>query len=425
MKDFEILTNITTHENCRVCGHSPLEQIMSLGFQYLINFLESPNEKLSAAPLELVLCNEKNGGCGLLQLKHTVPGELLFRKFWYKSGVNATMKKELSDIVSVTEKLVDLKSNDIVLDIGANDGTLLRFYTIKGLKLVGFEPATNLMEEAKIGITTMINDFFNYEKFKEEFGAEKAKVITSVSMFYDLEEPNKFVRDIVKILDKNGVWIIQMNYLMTMIENNAFDNIVHEHLEYYSLKSLEYLINKHGLAIFDVELNEINGGSCRVYVKHRDCDKYPITTRLKKLREKEELAGLNNPETYHLFANRIKELKNKTVDFIKKEVQKGKKVYVYGASTRGNTLLQFYEMNNNLIKSAVDRNPMKWGKKIVGTDIPIISEEQGRNENPEYFLVLPWYFINEFKVREREYLEKGGKFIVPLPNFYMVDRKEN
>jgi len=417
----EISPNLKTRKSCRVCSHEPLEEIISLGIQSLINFLDSPTQKVYSAPLDLVLCNKKSGGCGLLQLKHTVPGDLLYRKFWYQSGVNQTIKNDLADIVNNVEKLVNLKPGNFVVDIGSNDSTLLRCYSEKGLNLIGFEPATNLFEEAKVGTTKIFNDFFNFELFKNEFGEKKAKVVTSISMFYDLEEPNTFVNDIVKVLDNDGIWVIQMNYLMTMLENNAFDNIVHEHLEYYSLKSLEHLLSKHNLEVFNVEQNEINGGSIRTYVKHKNCKKYPINDIVSQIRRNEENMSLEDISTYLNFANRIKDLKNQTFDFIKKEVDNGKKIYIYGASTRGNTLLQFFNLNNKLIEKAAERNPKKWGKKIVGAEIPIISEEQARKEKPDYFLVLPWYFIKEFQIREKNYLNQGGKFIVPLPHFYLIN----
>ena len=420
MKEFEPPKELITQESCRVCNSIKLKPIMSLGNQYLINFTDSQSENILTAPLDLVLCNKKDGGCGLLQLKHTVPGELMYREFWYKSGVNQSMKDALADIVMKAESLVDLRDGGNVIDIGANDGTLLRQYKNKNLKLIGFEPAKNLVEDAKQGTSKIINDFFSYEKFIEEFPNQKSKVITSIAMFYDLQNPNKFVEDIAKILDNNGVWIIQMNYLVTMLENNAFDNIVHEHLEYYSLKSLEYLLKKHNLTIFDIELNEINGGSIRTYIKNDSCEKFPITKKVKEIIEHENKLGLDDIQPYQQFSERILELKKNTCEFIKNEIKKGKTVYAYGASTRGNTLLQFYNLDYKIIKAIADRNPIKWGKKTVGTNIPIISEEQARKEKPDYFLILPWYFIDEFRNRETEYLKNGGKFIVPLPNFQIM-----
>jgi len=421
MIEYKVPKNLLTHNSCRVCGKGNLEDIISLGKQALINFVDSTSEKVYGASLDLVLCNKTNGGCGLLQLRHTVPGELLYKQFWYKSGINQTMKDALSDIVTKAENLVHLAKRDIVVDIGSNDSTLLRSYSVNNLILVGFEPATNLIDEAEQGTTKIFNDFFDYEKFNEEFGYKKAKIVTSISMFYDLDHPNKFVEDVVKILDKDGIFIIQMNYLMSMLENNAFDNIVHEHLEYYSLMALEELLKKHDLVIFNVELNDLNGGSIRTYIKHKHCNKFRISESVQKIRDKEEKAGLKNNNIYFKFAQRIKKIKKETYSFIKKEVESDKKIFVYGASTRGSTLLQFFNLDNKLISAAADRNPIKWGKKIVGTNIPIISEEEARKQNPNYFLVLPWYFINEFIERERNFLTQGGKFIVPLPNFKVID----
>lgn len=417
---YQLPKDLAAIRECRVCGKKELAPVLSLGMQYLSNFIDDPDQKLYAAPVELVLCNKESEGCGLLQLRHTVPSDLLYRRFWYKSGTNQTMKDALADIVAKAEKLVKLQASDIVLDIGANDGTLLRSYSRPDLKLVGFEPATNLMDEAQIGTTKIFNDFFNHAEFEKEFHDQKAKIITSIAMFYDLDKPNEFVSDIVKTLHKNGIWIVQMNYLATMLENNAFDNIVHEHLEYYSLGSLESLLERHDLVVFDVELNDINGGSIRTYIKHKDCKSYPITKRVSKTRSYEDKIHLEDYKTYQKFAKRLETLKEKTHNFVKTEVDKGRTVYVYGASTRGNTLLQYYDLDYQLIKAAADRNPIKWGKKTAGTYIPIISEEQARKERPDYFLVLPWYFINEFISREKEFLKSGGKFIVPLPVFKIV-----
>lgn len=420
MKESMRPKNFTMVDSCRICNGA-LEPIFSLGVQYITNFIENKSS-IFAVPLDLVLCKKKNGGCGLLQMKHTVSPELLYRKFWYKSGINQIMRNALAEITTSIENLIKLQIGDIIVDIGSNDGTLLRSYNTSGLQLIGFEPASNLIDEAKVDTNEIINDFFSYEKFKERLGIKKAKVITTIAMFYDLEDPNKFVKDIVDTLDENGMWIIQMNYLGTMIENNAFDNIVHEHLEYYSLNSLEYLLNKHNLEIFDVLLNEVNGGSFRVYVKHKNCGKYTITKRVPELRNYERKMGLDEDKTYHKFFKRITSLKEITFRFIKSEVEKGKTVYAYGASTRGNTLLQFYGLDHKLIRASVDRNPSKWGKKTVGTEIPIISEEHARTEKPDYLLILPWYFIGEFTVRESKYLEEGGKFIVPLPNFQIIEK---
>lgn len=412
---------------CRVCNSEKLIPILSLGSQYLTNFVDSQKEKWPKVPLNLVLCDLNSGGCGLLQLKHTTPLELLYKKYWYVSGINQTMRDALADITNKAEKLIKLSSGDLVLDIGSNDSTLLRAYKTQRLLLVGFEPASNLMDKAKPGVTKIFNDFFNYKDFEESFGKKKAKIITAIAMFYDLDEPNTFVADIVKCLDKDGLFIIQMNYLPLMLKQNAFDNISHEHLEYYSLMSLENLLKRYNLEIFDVELNNVNGGSFRTYIKRKRCKSIiPLEgaeKRMKDLRIEERKLGLDNKKVYEDFAVRVNEIKIKICNFIQEERKKGKTIYVYGASTRGNTLLQTFNLNHTQIKAAADRNPMKWGKKMIGSWIPIISEEQARDERPDYFLILPWQFLKEFIKREENFLKSGGKFIVPLPDFRVIRKK--
>jgi len=417
----QLVKGIRKIEQCRICQNKNLKHILTLGNQYLVDFLDNKEDTNYVAPLELVLCSKKDNGCGLLQLQHTVPPDLLYRKFWYKSGVNQTIRDDLEDIVRKAEKKIDLHDGDFVIDIGANDGTLLRFYKNSSLKLIGFEPATNLLEEASSGTFKIFNEYFNSRIFEESFEDKKAKMITSISIFYDLDNPHDFVEDITKILDENGIWILQMNYLVTMLENFAFDNIVHEHLEYYSLQSLEHLLDKHGLEVFDVEQNNINGGSIRAFIKFKDSKKFSISKRVNDVIVYEMRLGLSDEKTYLDFARQIKSLKQQTCKFIKDEINNGKKIYVYGASTRGNTLLQYYGLNSQFIQAASERNPAKWGKYIVGSMIPIISEEQARLEKPDYFLVLPWYFVDEFVNRERKFLDDGGKFLIPLPQFKLID----
>ena len=408
-----------TITECRSCGSTNLTNILSLGLQYPSNFIElnSISDKREQIPLELIFCEKKD--CGLLQLKHTASRESLYKKYWFRSGINEKMVEALKDITKSVEKRISLSENDIVLDIGCNDGTLLRSYQSK-VRLVGFEPASNLVDEAKEGTDLIINNFFSFYEFVQHFPNERIKVITSIAMFYDLEDPNSFVSDIVNCLDQDGIWIIQMAYLIPMLELNAFDNIVHEHLEYWSLKSLKRLLEEHDLEIFDVELNDVYGGSFRIFVKTKKNDKINIQNSVDEFLKKEDEFGLEKKETYLNFANRVNSLKNKLNDFIKKEISNGKLIYAYGASTKGNTLLQFYNLNNKLISKAADRDSKKFGKMTVGSNIPVISEEQARDEKPDYFLVLPWHLVDFFKERENEFLNNGGKFIVPLPDFKII-----
>jgi NDP-4-keto-2,6-dideoxyhexose 3-C-methyltransferase len=405
-------------KQCRSCGSSKLIDIIHLGDHYVSDFVETAALGLKA-PLALTLCQD----CTLVQLKYRgVNPDLMYRNYWYKSGINATMRNALKSIVRKAEKLIPLKKGDVVLDIGANDGTTLRAYKNPNITKIGFEPARNLVKEAEVGNNLIVNNYFNAQEF-EQVSKKKAKVVTSIAMFYDLEDPNQFVEDITKVLAKDGLWIIQLAYEPSMLVLNAFDNICHEHIEYYSMTSLKHLLEKHGLSIFDVELNTVNGGSFRVYVSHKKNTAFQDsagTNRVARLLKKEAKLKIADPATYVEFADRVTAQKNKTVKFITNELKKGKKIYAYGASTKGNTLLQYYGLDHSLISAAVERNPRKWGLKTVGTLIPIISEEDARKEQPDYFLVLPWHFRTEFVHRESEYLQDGGKMIFPLPEFEIV-----
>jgi SAM-dependent methyltransferase len=328
------------------------------------------------------------------------------------------MQEELKGIAQKSLfKIKKTKEEIVAIDIGANDGTLLKNYP-KKIYRVSVEPIKKLAKESKKYSDIVVNDFFSYEAISKRKKNLKADIITIISCFYDMEEPNRFIQDVVKILKENGIVIIQQNYLVSMLEQNAFDNIVHEHLEYYSLLSLNNLLSKHGLEVFDLELRSLNGGSFRTYIALKG--KRKISKAVKDLIKKEKKLNLDKKKIYNDFAKRIIDNKNVLLNYIKTEVKKGKSIYLYGASTRGNTLLQFLKLNNKLIKYAVERNPEKWGKRISSVGIPIISEEQARKDKPDYMLILPWFFKKEFLKREKAYLKSGGHFIFPLPKFEVI-----
>lgn len=399
---------------CRACFSKNLSDILSLGNSYLSDFVKD-NKKPAKYPLTLVMCRN----CYLLQLKHTPPQSQLYTEHYgYRSGINQTMRDELQGIADqAIETYGDTKQKLRVVDIGANDGTLLASYS-KRYERIAFEPIKKLAKVCKEHADTVINDFFNAAAYEKQLGDKKADIVTAISCFYDMEEPNEFVADVKKILDENGVFIIQQNYLVKMLIQNAFCNIVHEHLEYYSLISLQKLLERHGLEVFDLELRKLNGGSFRTYIGIKG--KRPISNAVYEQMELEKMIGLHRKKIYTDFAKRIKATKNDVYDFIKKEVKSGKKVYVYGASTRGNTLLQYFNLDNKLIEKAVERNQEKWGTKIASVGIPIISEEQARAEKPDYMLILPWFFKEEFLKREKRYLKSGGHFIFPLPHLEVI-----
>lgn len=419
-----IKEKISIREDCRVCGRAGLRPVLSLGEHRVSNFVVKGDEEAVKAPLELVLCDGGTGGCGLLQLKHTVDSEVMYRNYWYRSGVNQTMIEALGDVARRAESLVGLDPGDVVIDIGSNDNTLLKSYTVNDLQLIGFEPARSILPYAAEGATHVVNDYFSQEGVAALKLQGRIKVITAIAMFYDLEDPNKFVADLKTCLAEDGLIVIQQAYLPVMLRDNIFDNICHEHLEYYSLLSMETLLARHSLEVVDVELNDVNGGSFRTYIMHRG-GKLPglnpgAEERVEAMRKKERAMQLGSEQVYLEFANRVENIKEQVVDFIKGEVLAGKKVYVYGASTKGNTLLQYFGLDHTLITAAAERNPDKWGRRTVGTHIPIVSEAEARAASPDYFLVLPWHFMKEFKQREQAWLGQGGKFIVPLPTFKII-----
>jgi len=415
-----------TRTTCRVCDGAPVP-ILSLGNHYVSDFVTPGESDGTRAPLELVLCRR----CHLLQLKHTVPAENMYRNYWYRSGTNSTMRGALADIANTAEQLIHLKEGDTVLDIGCNDGTLLAAYKTGKVFKVGFDPAENLAPYSRQVADCVVTGFFEAAAFQKhpDLKNRKPKIVTSIAMFYDLEDPKQFVSDIKTVMHPDGLWIVQMSYLPLMLKTNEVGNICHEHLEYYSLQSFEYLLNLFGFEVVDAELNDVNGGSFRAYIRNQSADHGVFSDatyrglaadRVRALREQEIKLGLDDTRAYTEFAFWVERIKEDVVGFIREQVSRGKKVYVYGASTKGNTVLQYFGLDHTLITAASERNPDKWGKVTVGTHIPIVSEADARAARPDYFLVLPWHFIEEFQAREKDYLLGGGRFIMPMPRFALI-----
>jgi SAM-dependent methyltransferase len=401
-----------------VCGSPDQTFLFSLGEQYVSDFPEPFAEPSGGkVPIDLELCNY----CSLVQAKHTARQDFLYtRHYWYRSGVTATMRAALGDVAADIEKLIELKADDVVLDIGSNDGTLLRAYTVDGVNLVGVEPATNLAAEGEVGLDYFINDFWSYPGYESVVGRQ-AKVITALGMFYDLEDPNEFIADVAKALADDGLFVAQLMCLRSMIDLGDVGNFAHEHLEFYSFASLEYLFGRHGLEIIDVAINDVNGQSYRIYATHANGSRQPKSGaegRIEAIRKAE--SDLASSGVYLEFFDKLERNKRETVDFIEDAVANGKSVWVYGASTKGNVILQYYGLDCRLISGAAERSPEKWGRVTVGTHIPICSEKIAREEKPDYFLALPYTFIDEFVAREKEFLERGGRFIVPLPEMRVI-----
>ena len=410
---------------CRACGSEYLKSIISLGDQYVSTFVKSEEEQGEKIPLELVLCEN----CKLLQLKHNAPASSMWNEqYWYKSSINSIIRDDLKDIVEKSEKLIELKDNDYVIDIGNNDGEMFNNYKNKNLNLVGFEPCKNVCEIARKKGYEIINDFFNANSFKEKYGDKKAKLITAISMFYDLSNPNEFLEDVKECLDKDSLFVIQQNYVLGMLEQNALCNICFEHRLYYSLQSLIPLLEKHGFEIFDIELNSINGGSIRTYIKLKGNETLKgfegSSGRIFNQQEKEKEMKLDTAKPYEDFAKRIAYIKERIMFFLRKERAKGMTIGGCGASTRGNTILQYFGITPDLISCIAEANPDKWGLKTVGSLIPIVSIDEMKEINPDYQFVLIWHLFAALQDKEKDYLDNGGKFILPLPKFRIVS-KEN
>jgi C-methyltransferase-like protein/methyltransferase family protein/putative zinc binding protein len=419
-------TSLITRTNCRICSCTNLAPVLSLGDQRIAGAFADPGGAQPverAIPLELVRCDMTSDqeACGLIQTKHTVPGSILYSSYWYRSGVNRTMTDNLHGIAKGVEAILPLESGDLVVDIGCNDGTLLDGYEAKGLRHLGFDPS----DVARYAIAKgydVVNDFFSAEALKRRRPDQKAKAITSIAMFYDLEYPRTFVAGVAEALAEGGVWVIELHYLPMMLEANAFDAIVHEHLEYYSLAVIERLIGEEGLEVVSAELNDMNGGSIRLFIGHAGKhERTPAQQEsLTALRVKEFELALDSPEPYEQFRLGSERVRDELLALCKKLHGEGKKIHVYGASTKGNTILQYAGIDNTLVEAAADRNPDKWGSETIATKIPIISEEDSRGMKPDYYLALPWHFLEEFLEREQEFLQGGGQFIVPLPEVRVV-----
>lgn len=403
-----------------------MKELFSLGELYVSDFLKEDEEPRGPkTELKLMLTDDGN-----VRLEKTAPKDTMWGKYFYRSGINTTMRNELAGIVKSIIDVVKLKENDLWIDIASNDGTLLSFVPNNLIK-VGIDPADDTYKiEAEKHASLIIQDYFSYDVFKKsKYGQLKAKVITSIAVFYDLENPEEFIKSVDEVLDDDGLWVLQLSYSPLMLEQLAFDNIMQEHFYYYSLFNLKAMFEKNGFQIIDTQLNDINGGSFRVYAMKTKANVKKFATqpyrdvcsfRIKSLLEYEKTLKLDQIETWVNFFDRINELKEKTVCFIKQAKADGKTVMGYGASSKGNTLLQYFELNDTLIDAIAERSPYKFNLRTVGSNIPIISEQEMRKAAPDFLLILPWHFLGEFAEREKDLLISGTKLIVPCPRFEII-----
>ena len=402
---------------CRICGGAELECVLDLGEQMLTGvFPDKKNADVTVGPLRLVKCTGDNG-CGLLQMEHSYDlGEMYGENYGYRSGLNASMTKHLQNKVKKIIDVAEVTEGDLIVDIGSNDSTTLQAYPDSGLTLVGIDPTGIKFHEYYPSHIHLIPDFFSSALLKKSFSGKKAKVITSFSMFYDLESPLDFMQEVYDVLSDDGIWVFEQSYMPTMLEKNSYDTICHEHLEFYALHQIKWMTDRVGFKIIDVEFNDINGGSFSVVVKKSLGDS-SVTTEVNEILEREVTLGLNTLLPYKEFASRVAKSRTDLLNFIDNVHAEGKTVAALGASTKGNVLLQYCGLNEEKITSVGEVNSEKFGCYTPGTWLPIIPEKELLVKKPDYLIVLPWHF--------RAFFENNESFsnmdlVFPLPHLEIV-----
>ena len=412
------MANVKQITSCRICNNEELITIFDLGDLMINCFVEEPGDHKGEAPLKLQRCSE----CDLIQLSHTVREEDLYTNYWYLSRLNKKIVDNLESIVEDAQKECPLEDDDIVIDIGANDGTLLSFYP-DNVITVGVDPAENIHAELKENCSIMIPGFFNYRNYMNKMpnisftgpnsfhaSTRQAKIITAVAMFYDLDDPNEFVQDIKQILQDDGLFLCQLMPARPMIDANDIGNIIHEHLEYYTYKSLVNLFEPNGLEIYDVRENDINGGSYQLFIRHyqNGSIEYPEDC---------------SDERIERWINIMKCNKIDTMNYLHTLKEQGKNVYIMGASTKGNTIMQYYGIDNTIIKGAAEIHPDKIGKYLVGSGIPIVHEDDAKKD-ADAFLVFPFHFKELFVNKiMKDWIAEGGQLIFCTPKFEVISNE--
>tara|TARA_A100000164_G_scaffold327144_1_gene313278 strand:+ start:1622 stop:2842 length:1221 start_codon:yes stop_codon:yes gene_type:complete len=401
---------------CNNCKSKNLKKIFSLGkLSFSGRFGRNFKENIPADHINIITCND----CRLVQLDRSFNPRYLYGKgYGYRTGINKTMTNHVYKTVKKISKISNLKKKECVLDIASNDGTLLNFY-LKNTITVGIDPLVNKYKKFYKKINFKISNFFNKSDINKLNIKKKFKIITALSVFYDLRDPNKFIQHVRELLDQNGIFVLEHADLYSIVKNNVFDTICHEHLCYFSSRVIIEMMKKNRLRVFKHEFNDINGGSSRYYICHKD-SKYKDTKSLKKIILKEKKSKIAQNVTLKKFFSKIQEENRKLINLVNNIKKNNKSIHGYGASTKGNIMLQFCKIGKKHIDFIADRNPLKYGLYTPGTKIKIVSEDNSRKIKPDYYLVLPWHFKKEILIRERKIRNKGVKFIFPLPKLNVV-----
>lgn len=418
---FDIITR------CRICGNSNLVSILHLGDQFLTGiFPRNREQKLTCGSLELVKCHAPEGGeaCGLVQLRQSYNLEEMYGlDYGYRSSLNQSMARHLRAKVESLRRLVTLHRGDTVLDIGSNDGTTLSYYPAEaGFTLVGIDPTSEKFKDYYRPDIVRVADFFSETAFHRACPGRQARIVTSIAMFYDLEAPLTFMREIAEILAPDGIWHFEQSYLPLMLSQNAYDTICHEHREYYALRQIQWLVDRAGLKIIDAETNDVNGGSFAVTVARKDSPLQENKAVVDSFLQKEDADGLHTLARYAVFAQQVFSHRVRLLSLLANIQADGKSVLGYGASTKGNVILQFCGITAQALPAIAEVNQDKVGAFTPGTLIPIISEAEARQRKPDYLLVLPWHFKQNLLQREAAFLQAGGKMIFPLPRIEVVGK---
>jgi NDP-4-keto-2,6-dideoxyhexose 3-C-methyltransferase len=407
-----------------LCGNRELVPVLDLGDLVLSGHFPRPHEDPPAGPLELVRCLPGPARCGLAQLRHSYePGTLYGPHYGYRSGLNPSMVAHLRSLAERLVRLAPPRPDDLVVDIGSNDGTLLGCYTQGLAQLVGVDPIAGQLRRYYRPDIAILDRFFAAGSVRELFPGRSARIVTSVAMFYDLEDPVAFAREVGELLHEDGVWLLEQSYLPSMLAVTAYDTICHEHIEYYAFAQIEWILERAGLQAIEVELNGTNGGSFAVVAARRGSERRPQAS-VAELRAREAALGLDEDAPWSAFAARVADHRRELRQVLGSLRDEGLTVYGYGASTKGNILLQYCGLDPSLVPLIGEVNEEKFGCVTPGTHIPIVSEAEARRRRPDVFLVLPWHFRDFILAKERSWVEAGGELLFPLPRVERVGRAE-